>query len=119
MSNIYAQLDNDSICVSITEYAQTLDNPPSNYKLIDSHDESLISKKWNGSSWEAVAASEPGAEAIAATSREWRNVELFQTDILTLVPDHPNKSNLLTYRTALRDWPSTSDFPATKPVLGE
>lgn len=119
MRNIYAQLDSDNICTSITEYAQTLDNPPSNYKLIDSHDESLISKKWNGSSWEAVVVPEPSAEAQRATAREWRNTELFQTDILILLPDHPNKSNLLTYRTALREWPSTSNFPATKPVLGE
>lgn len=116
MSNTYyAQLDNNDICVSVLQYAQTLDNPPSNYKELDSFDDTLVGKKWNGSSWEVVAAPAETAES----ARAWRNGELAVTDILTLVPDHPNKSNLLTYRTALRDWPSTSDFPATKPVLGE
>ena len=33
-------------------------------------------------------------------------------------PDWPNRDNILTYRTALRDWPSTSDFPDTRPTLG-
>ena len=117
MSSIfYAQLDSDNVCTSITQYEQALDSPPSTYKVIDYFDESLMGKKWNGSSWEAIVDS---AEDIAESAKQWRNQELYLTDILTLVPDHPNKSNLLTYRTALRDWPSTSDFPATKPVLGE
>jgi hypothetical protein len=117
MSSIYyAQLDNDDVCTSVTEYAQTLDNPPSNYKVVDSFDDTLVGKKWNGSSWEVTIDS---AEDIAESAKQWRNSELAMTDVFVLLPDHPNKSNLLTYRTALRDWPSTSDFPATKPVLGE
>ena len=113
MSNTYyAQIDSDGVCTSVIGYAQTLDNPPSSYKELDSFDTSLMGKKWNGSSWEVII---DGAES----ARLWRNTELAMTDVLVLVPDHPNKSNLLTYRTALRDWPSTSDFPVTKPVLGE
>ena len=115
MSSIYAQIDSDNVCVSVIEYAQTLDNPPSNYKIVDSFDDTLVGKKWNGSSWEAV----PAPAETAESAKQWRNSELIMTDVLVLLPDHPNKSNLLTYRTALRDWPSTSDFPATKPVLGE
>jgi len=38
-------------------------------------------------------------------------------DLIT--PDWPNRDNILTYRQALRDWPSTSDFPNIRPVLGE
>lgn len=116
MSSIYyAQLNSDNVCTSVTQYEQALDNPPSNYKVIDSFDESLMGKKWNGSSWEAA----PVVAETAESAREWRDLELLITDVLVLLPDHPNKSNLLTYRTALREWPSTSNFPATKPVLGE
>jgi hypothetical protein len=50
-------------------------------------------------------------------ARIWRNSELASTDQAAQVPDWPNRANILTYRTALRDWPSTSDFPATKPTL--
>jgi hypothetical protein len=115
MSSIYyAQLNGDDVCTSVTQYQQPLDNPPSNYKEIDSFDESIVGKKWNGSIWEEIAAPPETAES----ARQWRDGELARTDILVLVPDHPNAANLLAYRTALRDWPSTSDFPATKPVLG-
>jgi hypothetical protein len=31
--------------------------------------------------------------------------------------DHPDHAATLAYRVALRDWPSTSDFPDTKPTL--
>ena len=53
------------------------------------------------------------------TARGWRNEELSSTDTASQTPDWPNRDNILLYRTALRNWPSTSDFPATKPVLGE
>jgi len=61
-----------------------------------------------------------GVEPSAAEqAREWRNRELSSTDTASQTPDWPNRDNILLYRTALRNWPSTSDFPATKPVLGE
>ena len=50
-------------------------------------------------------------------AREWRNVELMDTDIIAQIPDWPDRDKYLAYRTKLRDWPSTSDFPATKPTL--
>lgn len=53
------------------------------------------------------------------TARGWRNEELSSTDTASQTPDWPNRDNILLYRTALRNWPSTSDFPATKPALGE
>ena len=53
------------------------------------------------------------------TARGWRNEELSSTDTASQTPDWPNRDNILLYRTALRNWPSTEDFPATKPVLGE
>jgi hypothetical protein len=59
---------------------------------------------------------EPTAEEEA---RMWRNEELSATDTASQTPDWPNRDNILLYRTALRNWPSTSDFPATRPVIGE
>jgi hypothetical protein len=53
MSKIYAQLDSDNVCEAITEYQTPLDSP--HYKELDSKDESLLGKKWNGSSWEEVS----------------------------------------------------------------
>jgi hypothetical protein len=59
---------------------------------------------------------EPTAEEAA---RQWRDSELSATDKAAQTSDWPNRDNILTYRTALRDWPSTTDFPNTRPVLGE
>jgi hypothetical protein len=33
--------------------------------------------------------------------------------------DHPQRDAHITYREALRQWPSTDSFPATRPELGE
>ena len=52
-------------------------------------------------------------------ARQWRNEELSATDTASQTPDWPNRDNILLYRTALRNWPSTSDFPDTRPTLGE
>ena len=52
-------------------------------------------------------------------ARQWRDSELDATDKAAQTSDWPNRDNILTYRTALRDWPSTDSFPATRPVLGE
>ena len=53
----------------------------------------------------------------ARDARVWRNDELKGTDIIAQTPDWPDRDKYLTYRTKLRDWPSTSDFPDTKPTL--
>ena len=64
----------------------------------------------------------PSARIVKAEKemqgRQWRNDELFRTDTLIGLPDYPNTANLTTYRQELRDWPSTGDFPDTKPTLG-
>lgn len=54
---------------------------------------------------------------IEAAAREWRNSELNRTDNLSLLTDFPKKTELAAYRVKLRDWPSTSDFPDTQPVM--
>lgn len=50
--------------------------------------------------------------------REWRDLELFRTDSLVLLPDYPYKEQLTAYRQALRNWPATEDFPDTRPEIG-
>ena len=49
--------------------------------------------------------------------RKWRDSELKATDHIIPLTDHPDHAATLAYRVALRDWPSTSDFPDTKPTL--
>ena len=64
----------------------------------------------------------PSARIVKAEKelegRMWRDDELFKTDALIVLPDHPDKDNFTTYRQELRDWPSTGDFPDTRPTLG-
>ena len=62
---------------------------------------------------------EPTAPELTAEekARMWRDAELASTDQASQTPDWPNRANILTYRTALRDWPSTAEFPDTKPTL--
>lgn len=62
---------------------------------------------------------EPTSEEIAAYARKWRDSQLQATDNIPAITDHPQRGAYLSYRTALRDWPSTSEFPSgTKPTLG-
>ena len=50
-------------------------------------------------------------------ARSWRDRELLATDYIVPLTDHPQRSAYMTYRQNLRDWPSTSDFPDTKPTV--
>ena len=61
---------------------------------------------------------EPTDEEKKRKGRAWRDQELAATDNIAQTPDFPNRDKYLTYRQALRDWPSTSDFPDKKPTLG-
>ena len=57
---------------------------------------------------------EPTAEE---TARQWRDMELSATDYIVPLTDHPQRAAYMTYREALRNWPSTDSFPATRPEL--
>lgn len=57
---------------------------------------------------------EPTAEEVA---RMWRDMELSATDYIVPLTDHPQHAAYMAYREALRDWPSTDSFPATRPEL--
>jgi|TARA_R110002124_G_scaffold159353_2_gene326519 hypothetical protein len=52
------------------------------------------------------------------SARKWRDTELNSTDYIVPLTDHPQHAAYITYRAALRAWPSTADFPDTKPTLG-
>ena len=66
--------------------------------------------------WVAPTPVEPTAEE---TDRQWRDSELASTDYIVSIADHPQRDAYITYRVALRSWPGTADFPATRPELGE
>ena len=51
-------------------------------------------------------------------AREWRNEELRRSDKIMSISDHSQLAVYTAYRKKLRDWPSTEDFPDTKPELG-
>jgi len=59
------------------------------------------------------------AENAAIDARSWRNEELTRTDFIVPTTDHPQHAAYMAYRVALRAWPTTSDFPDTKPTVGE
>ena len=69
----------------------------------------------NFSHYEAVVI-ELQPHQVEEAAKDWRDAELKETDWIVSLNDHPERSDYMTYRTALRNWPSTSDFPATKPT---
>ena len=62
--------------------------------------------------WTTLSDSE-----LEGEQRQWRDKELKATDWIVPITDHPERSDYLTYRTNLRDWPSTDSFPNTRPTL--
>jgi hypothetical protein len=50
-------------------------------------------------------------------AKAWRDSELSFTDYIVPLTDHPQRAAYMAYREALRDWPSTDSFPATRPEL--
>lgn len=57
--------------------------------------------------------------SLEETEKQWRDQELKSTDWIVPITDHPQHSQYMAYRQALRDWPSTTDFPDTRPELGD
>jgi hypothetical protein len=60
---------------------------------------------------------EQSAAVEALFNRNWRDQELADTDYMVPIIDHPQHSDYMAYRVLLRDWPSTEDFPVTRPVV--
>lgn len=78
---------------------------------------------WDGTQWtegESAAQRQQRLATLAAAeiagARAWRDSELLATD-WTQVNDAPvDRATWAAYRQALRDWPQSPTFPATKPA---
>lgn len=80
----------------------------------DSYDDSLMMKLYNSETGEFSVDPQDAID----DAYSWRNGELNRTDALMSLSDYPYVTELTAYRQALRDWPSTEDFPETRPELG-
>ena len=69
--------------------------------------------------YELYVAPTPVEPTAEESERMWRDSELSATDYIVPLTDHPQRDAHITYREALRQWPSTDSFPATRPELGE
>ena len=69
--------------------------------------------------YEEYVAPTPVEPTAEESERTWRDSELSATDYIVPLSDHPQRDAYIAYRQSLRSWPSTSDFPATRPELGE
>ena len=70
----------------------------------------------DGGSYEKIVVTKTDGQ-IRGDARSWRDMELLATDYIVPLTDHPQRSAYMTYRQNLRDWPSTSNFPDTKPTV--
>ena len=82
-------------------------------------DESILRQLTaDGGSFEAKPEPEITSAQIERLARDWRDKQLSGTDKFVSVTDHPDHTAIMAYRVKLRDWPSTDDFPDTKPTVG-
>ena len=97
------------------EYKVTFANgTTTKMRALESHVKELTK---DGGSYEKIVVTLTDGQ-IRGKARTWRDMELLATDYIVPLSDHPQRSAYMTYRTALRDWPSKSYFPDTKPTLG-
>ena len=71
----------------------------------------------DGGSYDQIVVTKTDGQ-VRGDARSWRNTELLATDYIVPLTDHPQRDAYMTYRQNLRDWPSTSNFPDTKPTVG-
>ena len=73
--------------------------------------------KANFDHYEAFPEEEETPMTPEEEAREWRDGQLIALDSMVTVTDHPKHAAYIAFRQELRDWPSTDDFPDTKPTL--
>ena len=56
-------------------------------------------------------------EATIYEEKIWRDQELISTDYISQISDHVELLSYQTYRQLLRDYPSTDNFPTTRPIF--
>ena len=96
------------------EYKVTYaDGSTNNIRAVESQVKELTK---DGGSYERIVVTKTDGQ-IRGDARSWRDMELLATDYIVPLTDHPQRSAYMTYRQNLRDWPSTSNFPDTKPTV--
>ena len=100
----------DNIIIATVEFGNTLTNTTVDVTSI----ECAIGWSYDGTSFAAPVKSQ---EEIEDEARQWRDSELKSTDYIVPLTDHPDHAATITYRQELRDWPSTENFPNTKPTI--
>ena len=101
--------------VASAEFTNTLEGTyiesQKGFGIGDAYDGTSLTKVNTGPTEEEIAIQ------IKEQAKEWRNFELEKTDSRSAVSDDPQHDAIIVYRQALRDWPSISEFPDTKPIL--
>jgi len=100
----------DNVIIATTEFGDTLSDTTVDVTSI----ECGIGWSYDGTSFAVPVKSQ---EEIEAEARSWRDSELQSTDSIVPLTDHPDHAATITYRQELRDWPSTENFPNTKPTI--
>lgn len=88
-------INNPPLIIGIFSTIEELNDDSNLYDYIEEHEDSFLEQ----------------------FEKEWRDKELKNTDYIVPTTDHPQHSDYMTYRIALRNWPSTSDFPDIRPTL--
>ena len=97
------------------EYRVTYaDGTTNNIRALESHVKELTK---DGGSYDQIVVTKTDGQ-VRGDARSWRNTELLATDYIVPLTDHRQRDAYMTYRQNLRDWPSTSNFPDTKPTVG-
>nr|DAL92535.1 MAG TPA: hypothetical protein [Caudoviricetes sp.] len=76
---IYAQINEDKICVGISNLSEN--KKSEDMILLDRFDISLLGKKWNGTSWEDVGEPEPPEPQESNTEKILKMVEKSQDEV--------------------------------------
>jgi hypothetical protein len=100
----------DSVIIATTEFGDTLSDITVDVTSI----ECAIGWSYDGTSFAAPVKSQ---EEVENEAKQWRDNELQSTDFIVPLTDHPDHAATITYRQELRDWPSTENFPNTKPTI--
>lgn len=89
--------------------SQRNDNPQDGDLLRYSYENGMLIEKY-------FVVNNQESESNEEVARMWRNNEIASTDYIVPLTDFPNYNSWITYRQQLRDWPSTDNFPNTKPT---
>jgi len=95
----------DNVILATTEFGDTLSDTTVDVTSI----ECGIGWSYDGTNFVAPVKT---SEQV----KFWRDQELQSTDFIVPLTDYPTHAAILIYRQELRDWPSTEDFPNTKPT---